>query len=218
MNSDEPIKEMPGQNHRGMHHENLITRRQFLQGSWLLFASGVLAACVPDRAENEIGFQTTPWKTATPARVLSSPMPAGTDASSTEAPENLAAFLALSSVLTGIEELDPQLGQVFLQHLQGHPEFGSHLSNLFEQSGIQSGNPPADIESLSATGIFGQEGSRSLADRIIEIWYSGMIEENGEQVVVTFVDALAWKAIRYTKPLTICGYFGFWAERPGEMG
>jgi hypothetical protein len=32
--------------------------------------------------------------------------------------------------------------------------------------------------------------------------------------VATFADALVWRAVRYTKPLTVCAAPGFWALAP----
>lgn len=191
---------------------NHITRRQFLQGAWILAAGGVLAAC--GVAPEEIGMQATYWRTPTPANVLQSPVPPAETA--TPAPGDLGAFLALSSILTGVDNLDPQLGQAYLGSLNGSSEFAGQFPTLLDRAGFQSSAPPATLEDLSAAGIFDQEESRTLADKIIEIWYTGTIEQEGEQVVLTYVDALAWKVLHFTKPPTICGYYGIWAEDPSE--
>jgi hypothetical protein len=68
---------------------------------------------------------------------------------------------------------------------------------------------------LEAGGLFEQEATRALADKIIEYWYSGVYDTaDGGQAVATFADALVWRAVRYTKPLTLCGAPGFWAVPP----
>lgn len=67
---------------------------------------------------------------------------------------------------------------------------------------------------MAATGIFDEEQTRSLADTIIEYWYTGTYSEDDQSVVVTYVDALAWKTLHFTKPRSICGSPGFWAEKP----
>jgi hypothetical protein len=53
-----------------------------------------------------------------------------------------------------------------------------------------------------------------LADQIITLWYTGVYKVGEEEKVATFVDALAWKVLHFTKPLTICGEFGFWSREP----
>jgi hypothetical protein len=132
----------------------------------------------------------------------------------TPAPEGLEAFLALSSVLTGYDQLDPELGAIYLRSLQDNPEFGGGLEALYEQAGVAAGGQPDGIEALEQAGVFEQEQSRALADKIITLWYTGIYDQGEEQAVATFVDALAWKSITFTKPPTICGSYGFWAERP----
>ena len=183
-----------------------LSRRQFLQGLGLALASGILAACGAAEAQNR-------WVTATPHQVLESPRPPGS--TGTPVPDNptLNAFLRLSSVLTGIKHLNPILGQVYLQHLQ---DTGAAIESLLEQALVTDPNqpPPAGIADLEAAGIFSQEQTSKLADQIIEMWYSGQISAGDQTTVVTFVDALAWKALTFTKPPTICGEYGFWALKP----
>jgi hypothetical protein len=124
-------------------------------------------------------------------------------------------FLTLSSVLTGVEELDPQVGSVYLQSLEASDQFEVSLSDLYQQAGFGRGTQPGTVAQLEANGLFEQESTRKLADKIIEYWYTGVYESaQGEQAVATFVDVLAWRTLRFTKPQTICGAPGFWAEPP----
>jgi hypothetical protein len=190
----------------------VLSRREFLRGAGLLLASGLLAAC---GTEQEPAWQAGDfWRTPTPADLLVGPV----ETETADAPEGLDSFLALSTVLTGFENLDPALGQVYLGSLQEDPELGGGLPGLYEQAGVLSGSPPDSIAALESAGIFDQESTRSLADRIIELWYTGIYTQGEEQVVATFVDSLAWKSLTFTKPPTICGSFGFWSARPrGEF-
>jgi hypothetical protein len=187
----------------------VLSRRGFLKGAGLLLGGSFLAAC---GARQEDGWQAGDyWRTPTPADIQTGLQPPGT---LTPEPEGLGAFLVLSSTLTGFDQLDPQLGSVYLTSLQGNPEFSGGLADLYEQAGLTAASEPPSLESLESAGIFAAEGTRSLADRIIELWYTGIYSQGEEQAVATFVDALAWKAITFTKPPTICGAYGFWAERP----
>lgn len=188
-----------------------LNRKQFLRGALVVLAGGVLAAC--EAASESAAFDATPWRSPTADRVLMSPQPAGT-ADVTVTPEgaeaDLARFLALSAALTGVENLNPGIGQVYLSHLQNT---GASLQSLYQHIELEAGRP-LDLQEIEAAGVFEDEGLSDLADQIIELWYTGQYQEGEETIVVTFVDALAWKAIRFTKPPTICGSFGFWAEQP----
>jgi hypothetical protein len=156
----------------------------------------------------------SPLPAATPGPV-STPPPGGTPAPTPEPidPE-LARFLALSSALTGFEQLSPELGRVYLASLPAGA--GGMLETLYGQAG--AGIP--SLEGLESAGAFANEATRTLADTIATYWYTGVYDNGGRQTVATSVDALAWKAI-YTKPNTICGPFsGFWQEPPmqSEIG
>lgn len=194
----------------------LYTRRQLLRGAAAAGVTAALAGC---------GMATTaapeppiapfpPWQP-----VLPSPQPfdASVAAVETSVPGSLPleAFLALSALLTGIDELNPQIGQVYLQSLAASDQFEVSLAELYTQAGFTATSAPAGVEELAARGLFEQEGTRSLADKIVEYWYSGVYDTaEGEQAVATFADALVWRAVRYTKPLTLCGAPGFWAVPP----
>ena len=130
---------------------------------------------------------------------------------------SLEGFLALSALLTGIENLNPQIGQIYLDSLAASTLSEVSLADLYRQAGFAeaAGHGRSSIEELEQRGIFAQDATRALADKIIEYWYSGVYETaNGEQAVATFADALVWRAVRYTKPLTLCAAPGFWAAAP----
>jgi hypothetical protein len=112
-----------------------------------------------------------------------------------------------------VDNLSPELGRIYLQSLQASDEFAVSVSDLYEQAGFGTDTPPTTITALEAAGMFSQETTRPLADSIIELWYTGIYtNEEGEETVATFVDALAWQTLAFTKPMTICGYPGFWSE------
>jgi len=186
-----------------------ISRREFLQTALLLSAGSLLAACSqpPEGVKTEATLYVSP----TPASVLPSPLsPESQPVDSTPEPEGLDEFLRLSAILTGVQDLNPVLGQVYLNSLQSA---GVNLEPLYAGAEIQSATPQT-LPALTEGGFFNQEETGSTADRIITMWYTGIYEQDGESRVATFVDALMWKAIAYTKPLTICSSFGFWADEP----
>jgi hypothetical protein len=191
-----------------------LNRRQFLTTLGLSVSAGWLTACAPAR--------TTPIPRASPLPahpILPSPQPAGT-ATPLPATEGLPLtdFLALSALLTGVDELNPQLGSVYLQSLQASTQFEVTLAELYRQAGFGTGTRATTIEELETNGLFAQEPTRKLANKIIEYWYTGIYDTaEGEQAVATFVDALAWQTLAFTKPLTICGVPDFWAQPPEQV-
>lgn len=191
-----------------------LSRRTFLR-SLPVLTGAFLTACGPPRSAAQPGLAFGPG--ATPQVVLPSPVPSQVEESADDLP--LAEFLALSAVLTGVENLSPTLGRIYLQSLQNSDEFEISVAELYERAGFRADPPPTSIAALEAAGLFTEEAvqpqqsARSLADKIIELWYTGIYtNEEGEEVVATFVDALAWQTLVFTKPTTICGYPGFWSE------
>ncbi len=194
----------------------LLTRRQLLRGMAATAVAATLAGCGVETAttpQPDIA-PFDPWHPALP-----SPQPSAPPGATREAPApgglSLEAFLALSALLTGIDDLNPAIGQVYLQSLAASDQFAVSLADLYAQAGFTESSAPAGVEELAQRGLFDQEGTRTLADKIIEYWYSGVYDTaDGEQAVATFADALVWRAVRYTKPLTLCGAPGFWAVPP----
>jgi hypothetical protein len=192
-----------------------INRRQFLQMMGIAFVGGSLAACGAPRSRIEVPpvdvtFRPYPILPSPQPPVDAVPTPTG---AATEL--SLEEFLALSAVLTGFENLDPVLGSVYLQSLQTSEQFAITVAEVYEQAGLRTDAPPTSVEELEAIGVFEQEETRKLLDKIIEYWYTGIYETvEGEQAVATYVDALMWRAMLFTKPLTICGAPAFWAEPP----
>lgn len=188
-----------------------MSRRAFLCGLSTTFSGVFLAACGPPRTTNRADIAFGPQ--ATPQIVLPSPVPTTTLSPAAGGDLPLAEFLALSAVLTGVANLSPDLGRVYLQSLQANTAFQVTVADLYEQAGFRSDAPPTTVAALASAGLFDQETTRALVDRIIELWYTGIYtNEAGEEAVATYVDALAWQTLAFTKPTTICGYPGFWSE------
>lgn len=186
-------------------------RRRFLREMALASAGLLAAGC----AGAEVAKAPEPYRTSTPFRALASPQaPAAQIPETADGSITLEEFLQFSSLLTGVENLDPALGQVYLQALLAGGGEGPGLAEVFSAASSGSGQLPGDIDVLSETGFFAQEGFGSLADQIITMWYTGVYMDGEEPRVATFVDALAWKVLHFTKPPTICGEFGFWSREP----
>lgn len=189
-----------------------MSRRAFLCGLSTTITGAFLAACGPPRSTNRAEIAFGPQ--ATPQIILPSPMPPA--ATATVPPESgglpLEQFLALSTVLTGVANLSPVLGAVYLQSLQASTEFTVTVADLYQQAGFSPESSPT-LEALQANGLFTEEATRKLLSKITQLWYTGIYtNEEGEEIVATYVDALAWQTLAFTKPTTICGYPGFWSE------
>ena len=156
------------------------------------------------------------YRTATPFRAIQSPQAPAAQAGAVaaEGSISLEEFLQFSSLLTGVDNLDPNLGRVYLQALRSDGGEGPTLADVYGAASSGSGPLPQDISQLSSAGFFDQGDFGSVADRIISMWYTGTYNNGEEDVVVTFVDALAWKVLHFTKPPTICGQVGFWSREP----
>lgn len=195
--------------------ESRFSRRDFLKSLSALLAGGLLAGCAGLEQQKQ-QRETFRWGTPTRAPVVASPAPRLAEATAAaEGGLGLAGFMALSGILTGFDDLNPNLGRVYLDSLQVSTDFNISLEMLYEQAGFTSDSPPQNIEDVVAQGIFDREETRSLADTIVEYWYTGVYSQDGQDVVATTVDALAWQSLTFTKPPTVCGpYSGFWAELP----
>jgi hypothetical protein len=126
-------------------------------------------------------------------------------------------FLRLSAVLTGVnvQDLNPDLGRLYLESLQARPNLAITLADLYDQAGFRSSAPPQSLDALAKSGVLAQGQLRSLADKIVEYWYTGLSETDSGPAVATFTDALAWKVLPWTKPPSFCGgAMGYWSEIP----
>lgn len=191
-----------------------LNRREFLRNAATAITGALLVACGAQRTNDPPLTVLGPQ--ATPPQLLPSPQPreSAETGNMPTAERDLADFLALSVLLTGVPDLTPTLGQVYLQSLQANPQFAPGLADLFDRAGVRSATPPtlADVEAM---GLFDQAERRALADTILELWYTGIYQTaEGEEQVATFVDALAWQTLTFTKPMTWCGWPGFWSEAP----
>ena len=93
-------------------------------------------------------------------------------------------FLALSSRLTGYDNLDREIAGVFLKNLLATP------GNI-----VRLARPDAAIER-----------------DIIAAWYTGVHQVRGEAQLVTHSGALQWRALSMPAPGTCVGPFGSWAK------
>jgi hypothetical protein len=116
------------------------------------------------------------------------------------------AFRALSFGLMGRIAEDPSLAEAYLAALRERVA-------------------PGDLERLAAVvrehagsgmdAAITRAGLDAVANQVIAAWYTGTVPTATGSRVVTYLDAVAWKATGFTKPPSVCGPgFGFWANPP----
>ena len=185
-----------------------ISRRRFLQNLTLVTAGALLAGCTPapDRGDAAAISDATLVEVRVPQPQV--------DATRQEFAPELGDFLALSALLTGVDNLDPALGQTYLQSLQNNPELPMSVIALLDAAKAGQPTLPTTLEMLEGSGFFTNNAAREVADTITATWYTGVFVDNGTERVATFVDALAWKTLHFTKAMTVCGSYRFWTEPP----
>ncbi len=198
-----------------------LSRRTLLRGLSLAASGALLAACGPPRGESAaMARQLAFGPQVTPQTILPSPMPDTTVTPTADQDSlSLDEFLLLSTVLTGVPNLDPELGQLYLQNLNA-THGAATLADLYTETGLRTTAPaanatapPANATLAAATASLDKSTGGPLAATIAKLWYSGIYTaDSGEAIVATFADALAWKTLTFTKPTTICGEPGFWSE------
>ena len=118
-------------------------------------------------------------------------------AATDNAPPGLAPFRAVSATLTGKPSLDPTLALALFQAFQkATPDFDKALAAL-----------PADAAAMAG---------QPLAQAILQGWYLGTVGKGKKAVCVTYLDALANRAVaaELTPPSYSYGPCGSWHARP----
>ncbi len=131
------------------------------------------------------------------------------------APEPLEQFVALSSLLTGFDDLSEPLAQTYLDALQADPDVAAALDDLYAEAGLGSDDAAESFEELSARGVFDDPRLADVSDTVIRLWYTGVVDGPDEPIVVAYTDNLAWRSLDYATPPSVCGgLVDFWAEPP----
>ena len=113
--------------------------------------------------------------------------------------DELNEFLRLSQRLVGRKSLDAKVAAIYLEALLAAPGNRTLLSDLARASVGRSALSEAHL---------------ALERTIIEWWYTGVYEINGERRVATHTDALMWEAIGVPAASVCAGVFGDWSRSP----
>jgi hypothetical protein len=132
-------------------------------------------------------------------------------------------FMALSRVLTGVENLDVKLGREYLDRLNGGPLQPQLRAVLDKFHGLKKGDT---LFQQVKDKIVAAEDLRGVVCQIILLWYTSLVQDNldlknpptspsfsyGTQE--EYFGALVWRIIGAHPPGLSGGYFGHWRYPP----
>jgi hypothetical protein len=132
------------------------------------------------------------------------------------ADDALEGFIELSRVVTGVDELPEAVAPGYLDALE-QAALPMAPSTLVRIAGYADGLGPATLDELEASSALSRRGARACADAITAAWWSGMAPvKGGGTRVVSYLDALVWRALPHAQPPSNClGATGAWAK-PGR--
>lgn len=131
-------------------------------------------------------------------------------------------FLALSRILTGVDNLDADLGRQYLDRLNSSP-FNLFLGQILKRFRELKDKP--DVLDQLKKQIVGNDSLRPTVCQIVLLWYTSTMQDNlGMQPPTTpmmrfgtqeeYFSGLAWTIIGVHPPGLSGGYFGHWRYRP----
>jgi hypothetical protein len=131
-------------------------------------------------------------------------------------------FLALSRILTGVDNLDVDLGRQYLDRLNSSP-FNPLLSQILKR--FQGLRDEPDVVAQVKKQIVADDFLRPTVCQIILLWYTSSVQDNlGMDPPVApvmrfgtqeeYFSGLAWTIIGAHPPGLSGGYFGHWRYRP----
>lgn len=117
-----------------------------------------------------------------------------------------AQFAALSAALTGYPVEDKALAARMLAAFTT-PARRVGLRQLMR---VAAASTPDKLDAaIRAAGL------DDLANELVGAWYSGVVKTPQGEKVVTYTGAMMWTAMKYTKPMGVCGGpFGYWSGPP----
>jgi len=118
-----------------------------------------------------------------------------------------ASLLGMTRPLCGVNPINPDTAHDFYDALTD--ELGA--DKLQALAGVVKDNPGEGMaKAITDAGL------DDVAERVIEVFYTGIVTKDGKQVVVHYLDTLQWEAmLDSTKPPSRCdAEFGFWNFAP----
>ncbi|HEX9417280.1 MAG TPA: sugar dehydrogenase complex small subunit [Gaiellaceae bacterium] len=131
-------------------------------------------------------------------------------------PVDVGEFVALSRVLTGERQLPVQHAPAYFELLED-ADLSMSPSELVRSAGYDGPSGPRDLAALEASGALRSAEAKTCARAIAAAWWSGTVPARCGRVVVTYTDALVWRAMPFAHPPSTClGATGVWARPPAK--
>lgn len=134
--------------------------------------------------------------------------------------DDLDAFIRLSAVLTGVQQLDRETAQRILDVIRAEPWGKEHLMQIGGKL-LPSGPDkpmPAMRQQLFDPKRF-TDGERWFIGHLLTTWFTGVYYHQKGNQVVAYRNALMHVAIQDVRPIPghCSGTFGFWADPPAGV-
>lgn len=131
--------------------------------------------------------------------------------------DNLEQFIALSSIVTGVENLDRDTAQKILDHIRAEPWGKEHLSQIAGKifPSLTDAHSATSRQALLNPEKF-TDGERWFIGHLLTTWFTGVFYHQTGNHVVTYRHALMHTAIQDVRPVPghCNGVFGFWNKPP----
>jgi hypothetical protein len=113
-------------------------------------------------------------------------------------------FVQLSKLVTGVDRLPVSLAARYLEALDA-AGLGMTPSRFVRLAGFTDRGAPETLAALQRSRAFAAPHGKQVAEAIAAAWWSGMVPtEGGRHAVITYEDALVWKALPYAEPPSLC--------------
>ncbi len=207
-----------------------FTRRRFMQSTALLTGVSVggkqFIETSPVHAEESVGdLKVAQAPPVTAPRAPAAPVQPAPQ--SAEAPISLQEFINLSQVLTGFDQLEPDLAAQYLQRCADNPEVSGQLKNLVQTLSSLKGSR-RDLENgfrdkMVAEGV--NSPFFSASEQVIYLWYVGAFFKKGPTgarywdygLPQHYFRGKVWSVIGVKPPMTAHTSTTFWTK-PGTNG
>jgi hypothetical protein len=124
-------------------------------------------------------------------------------------------FLELSKILTGFENLRPEIADIYYKQLS--KIYGDVLNELLDIFNSKVSNQDGNPEKLVGDLIWNDPTFKTVCQSIILAWYNSTIDDPKQPLVAppeVYYEALLWKAVEAHPPGLSGGYFGYWRYAP----
>ena len=213
--------------------DQVLSRRSFVQSTALLTGVSVTGAQVIESsalgAEGDMPARMfaqaaqpslSPKPPAAPAMTITPGPPAKPEISLQE-------FITLSEVLTGLDGLEPDLADEYLQRCAVRPDVKGQLKNLVQTLSLLKGDR-REVENKFADKLKADDGLFLAAEQIIYLWYIGafyrVLSAPGNPVAWEcgppehYFRGKVWGVIGVKPPMTAHDSTNFWSSKPTGKG